>query len=375
MANKQFLKGIVVSNLAGSGFINLIKLYAHHGVERQFYWRAFVNALASFFLSILSVVDQVAFFFRAKPKKSFQPPLFIIGHWRSGTTHLHNLICLDERVGFSSTFQTVFPHLLFGFHKPLIWLMNRIMPPTRPVDDVALNANYPQEEEFGLANISNMSYYHWWYFPTDWDEIEHAYLSLENLPTERRDAWKKIYVRYVRRALIRQGKDWFVSKNPPHTARIKILLEIFPDARFVYIKRNPYEVFVSSERYFKAIAIPLQLQSIREADFDAHILKAYCNLHDTYESTKALIPQNRLKEICYEEFILDEATYLEQIYSQLEIEIPKGLITKWKEAIGDKTHKTKAYTYPQQVIKQVNESLGDRIEFLGYQRLAEVEQK
>lgn len=375
MANKQFLKGFAVSNLAGSSFINLIKLYSHHRVAPQFYWRALVNAFASLFLSLLAVVDHFVFFLTPKPKESFQPPLFIIGHWRSGTTHLHNLICLDERVGFSSTFQTVFPHLLFGFHRPLIWLMNQIMPPTRPVDDVALNANNPQEEEFGLANITTMSYYHWWYFPADWDEIEHAYLSLENLPEKKREAWKKIYVRYVRRALIRQGKDWFVSKNPPHTARIKILLEIFPDARFVYIKRNPYEVFVSSHRFFKAISTPLRLQSIREDDFDAHILKVYCALHDSYEAQKELIPKNRLVEICYEDFIQNEVHYLQHIYTELEIKIPDELIPKWKASIGEKKHINKAYEYPQKVISKVNESLGNRIEYLGYQRLAVIEQE
>src|SRR5687767_13430189 len=28
------------------------------------------------------------------------PPLFVLGHWRSGTTHLHNLLTIDARFAF-----------------------------------------------------------------------------------------------------------------------------------------------------------------------------------------------------------------------------------------------------------------------------------
>ena len=244
------------------------------------------------------------------------------------------------------------------------------MPSTRPVDNVKLNARNPQEEEFGLANVTEMSYYHWWYFPADWDDITEKYLTLENLPTKQKERWKKIYRHYIKRALIREGKAWFVSKNPPNTARIKILSELFPDARFVYIQRNPYEVYVSSQRFFKAILQPLQLQSISKTDlntsFDPNL-----NLDlGAYQAQKALIPQNRLVEIKYEDFIQNETSYLRFIYSQLEIKLPEALPSKWESATGNKKHRVSGYNFSPQTIAEVNAALGGRIEEMGYERLS-----
>src|SRR5437870_3032120 len=39
-----------------------------------------------------------------------EPPLFILGIWRSGTTHLHNLLAHDQRLAFPSTFEVLYPH-------------------------------------------------------------------------------------------------------------------------------------------------------------------------------------------------------------------------------------------------------------------------
>src|SRR4029079_1152655 len=39
-----------------------------------------------------------------------QPPLFVLGHWRSGTTHLHNLLTVDERFAFPNNYQVFYPH-------------------------------------------------------------------------------------------------------------------------------------------------------------------------------------------------------------------------------------------------------------------------
>lgn len=35
-------------------------------------------------------------------------------------------------------------------------------------------------------------------------------------------------------------------KSPVHTARVRLVLGLFPRARFLYIHRDPYEVFQSA---------------------------------------------------------------------------------------------------------------------------------
>src|SRR5262249_6786987 len=51
---------------------------------------------------------------RALEKVEVQQPLFVLGHWRSGTTHLHNLLALDERFAFPNFFQVFHPHTFLG---------------------------------------------------------------------------------------------------------------------------------------------------------------------------------------------------------------------------------------------------------------------
>ena len=72
-------------------------------------------------------------------------PLFIIGHWRSGTTYLHELLSLDERYASPSTYQCFVPHhflLSQWWLSRLIWLPSR-----RPMDNVKLGWKQPQEDE------------------------------------------------------------------------------------------------------------------------------------------------------------------------------------------------------------------------------------
>lgn len=92
-------------------------------------------------------------------------PLFILGHWRSGTTFVHNIFAQDSHFGYTTTYQTVFPHMMmFGqpmFKKTMGWLM----PDKRPTDNMELAPDLPQEEEFALSNMMPYSYYDFWFFP------------------------------------------------------------------------------------------------------------------------------------------------------------------------------------------------------------------
>ena len=74
-------------------------------------------------------------------------PLFVIGHWRSGTTHLHYLLSQDERYSHLSSFQAFFFNIAFTtkwFFKPIL---KHVMPETRPQDNVKVDPNAPAEEE------------------------------------------------------------------------------------------------------------------------------------------------------------------------------------------------------------------------------------
>ena len=100
-----------------------------------------------------------------KDEMSMQPPVFILGHWRSGTTFMHNVFSCDDSFGCCSTYQTVFPHLMLWGRPFFKRCMSIVMPSERPTDSMELGVDLPQEEEFALSNMTACSHYHFWMFP------------------------------------------------------------------------------------------------------------------------------------------------------------------------------------------------------------------
>ena len=80
-------------------------------------------------------------------------PLFILGHWRSGTTFVHNIFACDKHFGYTTTYQTVFPHLMLWGQPFFKKNMAFLMPDKRPTDNMELKVDLPQEEEFALSNM------------------------------------------------------------------------------------------------------------------------------------------------------------------------------------------------------------------------------
>src|SRR5262249_28739134 len=88
-----------------------------------------------------------------------QAPLFVIGHWRSGTTLLHELLVLDERHNCPNTYQCLEPnHFLLteGAVKRFLWFL---VPQHRPMDNMAVGWDRPQEDEFALCMMGQPSPY------------------------------------------------------------------------------------------------------------------------------------------------------------------------------------------------------------------------
>ena len=108
-------------------------------------------------------------------------PVFILGHWRSGTTFVHNVFSCDKHFGYNTTYQTVFPHLMMWgqpfFKKNMSWLM----PDKRPTDNMELAVDLPQEEEFALANMMPYTYYNFWFLPEYQQEYADKYLLFDDI--------------------------------------------------------------------------------------------------------------------------------------------------------------------------------------------------
>ena len=305
-----------------------------------------------------------------KRETPMKAPVFILGHWRSGTTFVHNVLSCDKRFGYCTTYQTVFPHLMmFGqpmFKKTMQWLM----PSQRPTDNMELAPDLPQEEEFALANMMPYTYYNFWFYPKYQDEYEQKYMFFKGIADEELAEWKTQFQKLIDISLWNTGGTRFLSKNPPHTGRVAELVKMFPDAKFIYLIRNPYTVFESTRSYFTNTVQPLKLQTWTDEEIERQVLKIYADLYDQYESTKSLIPEGNLFEMKFEDFEADALGMTEKIYAQLSLEGWEEAKPAIEQYVGAKRgYKKNRYKYDARTVELVEKHWMRAIEDWGYEKV------
>ena len=160
--NNSKKKGFLLPPAVGYSFRVLFFLFGSHRISLAFLFRTIITLLINVINFPFRLYEKLMINRKFKSIDIENDPIFIIGHWRSGTTHLHNLLCQDPQMGYATTFQSVFPDTLFnkvgrfvfeGFAKILI-------PGTRKGDNVTLGTELPQEEEFALGDKTPISFYY-----------------------------------------------------------------------------------------------------------------------------------------------------------------------------------------------------------------------
>lgn len=250
-------------------------------------------------------------------RSTIQPPLFILGHWRSGTTHLHNLLAHDPQFAFANTYQVTNPHTFLTTEETNTRRFAWMVPKTRPMDAMELNFQVPQEDELALCLMSLRSLYLGISFPRAEDDYA-RYLTFDGVPQEEIDEWKSAFVWFLKKLTLKYDRP-LVIKSPPHTARIRLLLELFPDARFVHIHRHPYQVFQSCRHYYDTATWFSYLQRPDLGKIDDRIIARHARVHDAYLDQRHLIPPGRLHEVSFDELEQSPMRTIETLYQKLDI--------------------------------------------------------
>ena len=310
-------------------------------------------------LSLLTPIQDARYRRLLADKPLEHPPVFILGHWRSGTTFMHNVLSCDRHFGYNTTYQTVFPHLMmFGqafFKKNMAWLM----PDKRPTDNMELAVDLPQEEEFALANMMPYTYYNFWFFPKYMMEYCDRFLTFERITPEELRVFEEVFTKLIKISLWNTRGTQFLSKNPPHTGRVRELVKMFPGAKFIYLMRNPYTVFESTRSFFSNTILPLKLEDISPEELEQNILSVYTRLYRRYEADKSLIPQGDLIEVKFEDYEADAYGMTRHIYDALSLPGFKeadGAIRAYTER--KKGYKKNAYKYDDRTVRLVEDNWG-----------------
>jgi hypothetical protein len=307
--------------LAGSTFINILRLLSQNKfkIDSIGYPRILYSIAMSLIMSPMRIYEYIKFNKIINETTIDKQPIFVLGHWRTGTTYLHNLISQDTQFGFPTTYQTVTPSLFLSFENFIKPIVISSLPEKRPQDDVDLGADLPNEEEYALGSISPYSFYNGWIFPKNMDFYS-RYVDLNNLSKNIIDDFKKVYLKYIKKLTYYYNGKQIVLKNPSNTSRIKFLLDIFPEAKFISIIRNPYHVYLSMKRNIEKEMILYTIQNPPEWNiFEKSMVNMYNRMFKKYFNDINFIKTENFIELKYEEFLLNPLFEMERIYNKLNL--------------------------------------------------------
>ncbi len=287
-------------------------------VHPRYWWVAAIVMVVSTVHSICWLLQEA--FWRHRIVRTPMPtdPVFILGHWRTGTTFLHELLIRDPRHTYPNMCQCMEPNCFLMVENFMRRFMPFVLPKRRPMDDLPTGWDRPQEDEFALCMMGQPSFYTHIAFPnhrpTDFDALDFRGFS-----DEQQSRWGKALAWFLQRvSYVNPGKR-LILKSPPHMARIPALLRQFPNARFVHICRDPYRVYPSTLRLWKALSVNHTLQVPDDRLAEEVVSEAGRRLYAAYEIGKKQIPAGRLCELRYEDLMANPLAEIERIYRSLEL--------------------------------------------------------
>jgi HAMP domain-containing protein len=269
------------------------------------------------FNSSLRLASETLYGRRADQLHIEHAPVFVIGHWRTGTTWLHELLVKDVQFSFPTTYQCMVPHHFLLSDRWLNRMVDWLLPENRPMDNMRVSTRLPQEDEFALMNLGEKSPYLEWAFINNHLNYE-KYLTLNQLPNSEQEHWKKTFRWFVQR-LAFQNPNRLVLKSPGHTARVATLLEIFPNARFIHMVRNPMSFIPSPIRMWTNMADSFSLQVRRESISEDLILDQFQRMYDQFELDRSLLTESNFCELRYEDLVTNPMSEVENVYQQLHL--------------------------------------------------------
>ncbi len=332
--------------------------------------------LAAFFGSALgrlplSLAERIHVGLQDDPLEDMPAPVFILGHWRSGTTHLFNLMSRDPRFAWPDPIATGLPWDFLLLGRALRPLLKRALPESRLIDNVAVNPDSPQEDEIALASMQTLSYYHALYFPKDLPgHFERGAFpdaaGVSNRGLERRARRLK---HYSRKLLLNMPGDTLLVKNPIHTGQVAWIRSIWPEARFIHIHRNPYIVFESTRNFYRKLLPAYALQPFEVEAAEPLILDAYPRMLERLYAHTDDLPANQFIEISYDELDAQPLACLAQVYRQLGLEGFEDIehdLREYLDSIRD--YKKNPHRFTAETLDKVDAAWGEYLARWGYER-------
>lgn len=328
---------------------------------------ALLITLALVFTSVGRGLQTLRWGRRVRQTQLKQAPLFVIGHWRNGTTLLHELLALDDRYTSPTTYQCFNPGRFLCTKWLDMRLFGFLLPRQRPFDNMAVGWDRPQEDEFALMNLGVPSPYEKILFPRR--EPCPEYYDLEGLAPRELRQWKQTLLSFLK-AVTAQVPKRVILKSPTHTYRLKVLREMFPDAQFVHIVRNPYVVFASTMRMWRGIMHQQGLQAVPAEGLEEYVYKEFLHMHEKLVEARPLIPESCWHELRYEDLVADPIGQLRLLYGKLGLGAFDAMVPRVQQYLeATAEYQTNRHELAPALLSEITRRWGYVIDQYGYARL------
>lgn len=315
--------------------------------------------------TVLAGVESLLYGNRIARTQLDPAPLIVLGHWRSGTTLLHNLLAQDQHYSFPNTYSCVYPFHFLTTERVVKPLTGWMLPKSRPMDNIEAGWECAQEDEMALCLMTMASPYVMALRP-DRFETYGRFFNPANMTTRERSDFLEAMRTFFKKLAVRDPRP-LCLKSPGHTFRIPLLHELFPQAKYVYIYRNPYAVYNSSCHLRRTMNDENGLGHRDQVNLEAETLDVYEDCFRTYERDKALIPPENLYEMRYETLDANPLGELERMYDALNLsgfdQLRRTLEPKMK---GVKEYKKNKYGEDREKQRQIYERLKFAFDRFGY---------
>lgn len=298
----------------GVRFLPWLRLLARHGfrVAPSRLPRAATITAASLLNEVLRGVTLAIWGRGMRKARIEQDPVIVIGHWRSGTTLLHELLACDPRFTAPNTIQCGAPsHFVLSEEFATDWL-GFLLPPERPMDAMPMGFARPQEDEVALCNLGLPS--PWWgiAFPNVPD-IDQAWADLEGLSDRDRARWLAAWTTWLRDIQF-EHPGRLLLKNPLHTYRVPLIRRVFPAADFIHIVRDPHDLVPSCVNFHMRLSDAHGLERPRREGLEDRIFTSIERMDARITTTWDAIPAAHRFRTRYEDVVADPLGVLQAIY-------------------------------------------------------------
>jgi omega-hydroxy-beta-dihydromenaquinone-9 sulfotransferase len=246
-----------------------------------------------------------------------QDPVFIIGHWRTGSTFLHQLMARDPNLTTPTLFQVAQPESFltaYHYYKPLF---RSVVSKHRPMDMVRLGMNEPQEDEYAIFRMTRYSPLEKLIFPEPGKYFLTGVGSFLPSPDGTRD-WEQKVLHFFRKIHFQTGRR-IVSKNPFNSLRINQLIKLFPNARFIHIVRNPMDSVPSTIHMWSIVQRQNCLNRNRRRPLPDEVCDVMNFMMERISEQVKGLPSERYCTVRFEDLEQDPAGTLKTLYGCLGI--------------------------------------------------------